>query len=125
MLKKGASCVLGTLSCSRTVVVRSARQSTCGLAEPTFLNIPNDREYSIKWVSGEGGYESFENFTGPIEYYFPTPNISPNAGEEKISRRLRVGVQSLVESVGTVGSSCQGLPWNLLIGMGASLVCRH
>jgi len=39
MFKKGVSGVLGALSCSRTGV-RSARQSACGLAERTFLNIP-------------------------------------------------------------------------------------
>ena len=42
-----------------------------------------------------------------------------------ISQRLRAGVQSLVQSVGTVDSSYHALPWHFLIGMGASLVCHH
>ena len=39
LLKKSASGVLGSLSCSRTTV-RSARQSPCGLAGRAFLNSP-------------------------------------------------------------------------------------
>ena len=47
MLKKSASGVLGPLSGSRTTVVRSARQGTCGLAGPGFAIAASHRRAGL------------------------------------------------------------------------------